>query len=96
VIEHSIKSHLADLQAAEDARQARLAAARERERKINNNGSIGAFRGGEHKRVKLGEGVEKSGNSGKGDEEFLPEDKEGTGNEEGPYLSKEVRELMAK
>ena len=84
-----------DLRAASEARAERLAAARARERK-SRTGAAGAFR--TSKRTKIVAESSGSGSSGasKGDDEFLPEDKEDEGEEDGVYLSKEVRDLMAK
>ena len=95
VIEHAVKAQLRDLRAASEARAERLEAARARERKLRV-GAAGAFR--TNKRTKVALETSGSGSSGtaKGDEEFLPEDKEDEGDEDGVYLSKEVRDLMAK
>lgn len=82
------------MRAASEARAERLEAARARERK-SRIGTAGAFR---TKRTKVATEVAGSGSSGvvKGDEQFLPEDQEDEGEEDGVYLSKEVRDLMAK
>ena len=95
VIEHAVKAQLSDLRAASEARAERLEAARARERK-SRIGAAGAFR--TSKRTKVVTESSGSGSSGasKGDEEFLPEDKENEGEGDGVYLSKEVRDLMAK
>jgi hypothetical protein len=90
-----------ELRAGQEDRKSRLDAIREKERKARIAKGMGAFRGPEtvYKRVKTGkEG--KDGKEGKeeehiGDEAFLPEDK-GEKEEEGVFLSKEVRDLMAK
>jgi len=97
VIEHAVKAQLRDLRAASDARAERLETARAKERK-SRAGTTGAFR---TKRSKVASGGEASGTGsteiGKGDEQFLPEDKDkDEGDEDGVYLSKEVRDLMAK
>lgn len=95
VIEHALKSRLADLRAAQDVQSARLADAREKER-IRRRKS-GMFRG--NKRVKVDyESKDGKGGDG-GDEEFLPEDAGAEGvdeSSEGGNLSKQVRELMEK
>ena len=98
MIEHALKARLSDLRSAQDAKSARLAAAREKERKSKLVSGSGAFRHGEGKRPRLGVGKKADTVSNKGDEEFLPEDKDvQEGREgEGMYLSKEVQELMAK
>ena len=97
MIEHAVKAQLRDLRAASDARAERLETARAKERK-SRAGTTGAFR---TKRSKVASGGEASGTGsteiGKGDEQFLPEDKDkDEGDEDGVYLSKEVRDLMAK
>jgi hypothetical protein len=86
---------LTDLRAASEARAERLEAARARARK-SRTGAAGAFR--TNKRAKLAAEGSGSGSigTGKGDEEFLPEDQEDQGDDDGVYLSKEVRDLMAK
>ena len=94
VIEHAVKRQMEDQRAVHQARQERLAKAREREKKIRQTGSVGAFKNGERKRVKVGS-EENDGVKDQGDEEFLPEDKVDKRGQ-GIYLSKEVRELMAK
>lgn len=95
MIEHAVKAQLGELRAASEARAERLEAARARERK-SRMGQAGAFR--TNKRTKVAAESSESGSSGtaKRDEEFLPEDKEDQGDEDGVYLSKEVRDLMAK
>ena len=95
MIEHAVKAQLSELRAASEARAERLEAARARERK-SRVGAAGAFR--TNKRTKVAAESSSSGSNGlvKGDEEFLPEDKEDEGDEDGVYLSKEVRDLMAK
>jgi hypothetical protein len=45
VIEHAIKGHLEELRAAQEARKDRLAAAREKERKLRAVNGYGAFKG---------------------------------------------------
>jgi hypothetical protein len=98
VIEHAVKAQLADMRAASEARTIRLEAARARERKARST-TNGAFRLNS-KRVKLGADTGGAGPSSgidKGDEQYLPEDKPGEADEgDGVYLSKEVRDLMAK
>lgn len=106
VIEHSLKSQLADMRAASEGRRERLAAARERERKARRvgSGSMGAFRVN-GKRAKIASTSSPlSGNRSdgvdKGDDHFLPNDTaaQAAAEEqgEGVFLSKEVRDLMAK
>lgn len=95
VIEHAVKMQMSHHREAEEARRTRLSVAREKERKIRQKHLNGAFRGGERKRARIGEvaGQEKEDE----DEEFLPEDgvdEQGDGG--GVFLSKEVRDLMAK
>jgi hypothetical protein len=94
-MEHAVKAQLNEMRAASEARAERLEAARARERK-SRTGAAGAFRTNKRTKV-VGEGSG-SGSSvtTKGDEEFLPEDKEDEGDDDGVYLSKEVRDLMAK
>lgn len=99
VIDHAVKIQLSAQRASVQARNDRLALAREKERKIKQAGQVGAFKGGDRKRVKVG--VERNAAEGEGreasaDDEFLPEDKEEANGNEGIFLSKEVRELMAK
>ena len=97
MIEHAVKAQLRDLRAASDARAERLEAARARERKCRAS-TTGAFRTKRSKVASSGE-ASGSGSNGvdKGDEQFLPEDKDkDEGDEDGVYLSKEVRDLMAK
>jgi hypothetical protein len=102
VIEHAIKVHLEELRAAQEARKDRLAAAREKERKLRAVNGYGAFKGpGTVKRARAskavtGDAAEKGDQADQGDDQFLPEDKEDNGQDEGMYLSAEVRELMAK
>ncbi|RSH93859.1 minichromosome maintenance protein 5 [Saitozyma podzolica] len=94
--------HLEELRAAQEARKDRLAAAREKERKLRAVNGYGAFKGpGTVKRARAskavtGDAAEKGDQADQGDDQFLPEDKEDNGQDEGMYLSAEVRELMAK
>lgn len=85
---------MAELRAASTARKERLRIARERERKSRSQGAMGAFRLN-GKRAKTTQGNEAVGSTEIGDEQFLPDDKEPE-EEEGVYLSSEVRDLMAK
>nr|XP_031861102.1 uncharacterized protein CI109_003463 [Kwoniella shandongensis]KAA5528174.1 hypothetical protein CI109_003463 [Kwoniella shandongensis] len=95
VIEHAVKARMNELHSVQEARKERLMKARARERKIRQAGGNGAFRG--VKKVKVGNGSGTSGKSDiKEDEDFLPEDKDKDEEEDGPYLSREVRELMSK
>ena len=98
VIEHAVKAQMADMRAASEARTMRLEAARARERKARSTAS-GAFRVNS-KRAKVGlghGGAEVSSAVEKGDDQFLPEDKaDEVDDGDGVYLSKEVRDLMAK
>lgn len=98
VIEHSVKAQMAELRAASVTRQERLGAARERERKSRGSGSMGAFRvNGKRAKIAVGaEGVS-TGLAGDGDDQYLPDDKgDGADEGDGVYLSKEVKDLMAK
>ncbi|KAK8869549.1 hypothetical protein IAR55_000116 [Kwoniella newhampshirensis] len=100
VIEHAVKARMNELKAGQEARAERLAKARAKERKIRQRGGSGAFRGGGGgvKRLKMGENgasVDVGTDNEKQDDQFLPEDKE-EAEQEGPYLSKEVRDLMSK
>lgn len=98
MIDHAVKIQLSAQHAVSQARRERLALAREKERKIRQQSNSGLFKGkGERKRFKLDSVGDEHGKEG--DDEFLPEDQEGTGEEvkEGEiYLTKEVKELMAK
>jgi hypothetical protein len=85
------------MRSASEARAERLANARARERKVRT-GTAGAFRVNKRTKV-VGSGeASGSGTSGveKGEDQFLPEDKQDEEEEDGVYLSKEVRDLMAK
>lgn len=93
VIEHAVKSQLRDQRAAQTERAARIAAARERERKNRLIHASGTFRT-KKSRPSTTDSVAVSQNEG--DEAFLPEDNDGEGDEEGAYLTPEVRVLMAK
>jgi hypothetical protein len=86
---------LSELRAASEARAERLEAARARERK-SRTGAAGAFRTNKRNKLAIESSASGSGGLVKGDDEFLPEDKEDQGDEDGVYLSKEVRDLMAK
>jgi hypothetical protein len=86
---------LSELRAASEARAERLEAARARERK-SRTGAAGAFRTNKRTKVAIESSASGSGGLVQGDDEFLPEDKEDQGDEDGVYLSKEVRDLMAK
>jgi hypothetical protein len=98
VIEHAVKAQLADLQAASQARTLRLESARAKERKIRISGSGGAFRlNGKRAKVVTDSASGSSSGVERSDDQFLPEDKGDEGdNGDGVYLSKEVRDLMAK
>jgi hypothetical protein len=85
------------MRAASEARHARLEAARAKERKARTSAGT-AFRIN-GKRAKVTSESEGGSSSGidTGDDQFLPEDKAGAENEDdGVFLSKEVRDLMAK
>ena len=91
---------MADIRAASEARTIRLEAARARERKARSTAS-GAFRvNSKRAKVGLDDGGAGAGPSSgviKGDDQFLPEDKpDEVDDGDGVYLSKEVRDLMAK
>ncbi|WVQ99004.1 hypothetical protein IAU59_006136 [Kwoniella sp. CBS 9459] len=103
VIEHSVKARLAELRSVQEAKNERLVKAREKERKIRQGNINGTFRGMGvvHKKSKVdpngnghghGNGIEEK----KAEDEFLPDDKDDERDQDGPYLSKEVRELMSK
>ena len=97
VVEHAVKSRLADLRAARDARTARLVAARQKERTLRSVDRTGAFRNGEAKKPRLGAASTEAGSEDLKDEKFLPEDMEGEkGKQDGVFLSAEVRDLMAR
>ena len=97
VIEHAVKARLAELRSAQDALDARLAIAREKERKLRTANSTGAFKSGESKKPRLGGARVVVADEKAGDDEFLPEDKDiPQGDGDGVYLSSEVRDLMAK
>ncbi|OXG31727.1 chromosome transmission fidelity protein 1 [Cryptococcus neoformans Ze90-1] len=98
VIEHAVKVKMNELRAVQLEREERLEKARKKEMRMRREGGVGAFRHGLGcgKRVKTGaEGVGKAKTGETKEDDFLPEDKE-EDNEEGPYLSREVRELMSK
>ncbi|WVQ78511.1 hypothetical protein IAT38_000597 [Cryptococcus sp. DSM 104549] len=99
-IEHAVKARMKELRAGQEERRERLERARRRERKVRREAGMGsgAFGGkvGAGKRVKVMAGEVDGGKGARGEDEFLPEDKDEEENEEGPYLSKEVRELMSK
>ena len=98
MIDHAVKIQLSAQHAASQARRERLALAREKERKIRQQSNSGLFKGkGERKRLKVDSSIDE--HAERGDDEFLPEDQEGAMEEvkEGEiYLTKEVKELMAK
>lgn len=97
VIEHAVKSQLAALHAASEARRDRLKLARERERKARGQGMTGAFRVN-GKRAKIASDANGDAGVEGGEEQYLPEDRQGDNeaDADGVYLSKEVRDLMAK
>lgn len=87
-----------ELRAVQLEREERLEKARKKGMRMRREGGVGAFRHGLGcgKRVKTGaEGVGKAKTGETKEDDFLPEDKE-EDNEEGPYLSREVRELMSR
>ncbi|KAL1410972.1 ATP-dependent DNA helicase chl1 [Vanrija albida] len=88
VIEHAVKRHMGELRAAAEARAARLAAVRERERRLRRASAAGAF-GRKRARVAAEGAVEDVG-----DNRFLPEDPEGAAPPDS-NLSAEVLALMA-
>jgi hypothetical protein len=85
------------MHAASEARKERLRSARDRERKARGLGPAGAFRIN-GKRARVAPNNERQTSPQEGDEQYLPEDRAGStaDNEDGSYLSKEVRDLMAK
>ncbi|WRT67408.1 uncharacterized protein IL334_004379 [Kwoniella shivajii] len=95
VIEHSIKARLNELRSVEGARNERLSRARERERKIRRNGS--STRGMVTKKIKSQDnsGANEQSVEVREEEDYLPDDKDEQ-DDQGPYLSKEVRDLMDK
>lgn len=107
MVEQALRARLVELRATEEARLERLKLAREKERIRRRNARMAgssAF-GVASKRARMmgKEGTSASAGSSKGidaDAEFLPEDVGGDGDgedgDDGPRLSKEVRELMAK
>ncbi|TYJ52793.1 hypothetical protein B9479_006597 [Cryptococcus floricola] len=95
VIEHTVKSRMAELRRERELREERLGQVRERERKMRVKEGTGAFRGG-GKRVRVGyDGQVGSETKELGEDDFLPEDRDEP-EDDGMYLSKEVRELMSK
>ncbi|WVQ69797.1 uncharacterized protein L199_008017 [Kwoniella botswanensis] len=97
VIEHSLKAKLAELRGLEEKREERLKKARERERKIRKSMGLGMNKGMGVvvKKSKVDGGVDRNNGVRKEEEEFLPDDFDQR-DMEGPYISKEVRELMDK
>ncbi|OCF40610.1 chromosome transmission fidelity protein 1 [Kwoniella heveanensis CBS 569] len=103
VIEHSVKARLGELRSIQEAKNERLRRAREKERKIRQGNVKGAFRslaGAQKKKLKVEQGKDDKTQRGdrEAEEEYLPDDKDQDQGEDqdGPYLSKEVRELMSK
>lgn len=84
-----MKRHMAELRAASEERNARIAAVRERERRRRAAEGVGAFRGGKRARPST-----TASEGGKAEEDFLPEDAEQPP-DDGLNLSAEVRALMA-
>ncbi|KAK6903226.1 hypothetical protein I203_108491 [Kwoniella mangroviensis CBS 8507] len=97
VIEHSLKAKLSELRGVEEKREERLKKAREREKKIRKNMGMGMNKGMGVvvKKPKVDGGTDREDGVKKEEEEFLPDDSE-QGDPEGPYISKEVRDLMNK
>ncbi|WWC60824.1 uncharacterized protein I303_103400 [Kwoniella dejecticola CBS 10117] len=105
VIEHSIKMKLDNMRAEEEVRLERLTKAREREKKIRRNMGLSGNRGLVNKKSKsTSSQVESNTKTQRKDkattvdeDEFLPDDSQVRGeDDQGPYLSKEVRDLMEK
>ncbi|TXT13605.1 hypothetical protein VHUM_00972 [Vanrija humicola] len=88
VIESAVKRHMGELRAAAEAREARLAAVREKERRLRRASAAGAF-GRKRARVSA-----EAAENDTGEDRFLPDD----GDDAGPAdsnLSAEVLALMA-
>lgn len=101
VIERAVKMALSEHEEARAQRQARLLAAREKERRMKQGNAVNAsaFNTGQRKRSKVVAGVQKPGGTDEGDERFLPDEPASDSGRQKPgevFLSKEVRELMAK
>ncbi|WVQ77661.1 hypothetical protein IAR50_007349 [Cryptococcus sp. DSM 104548] len=95
VIEHAVKSRMAELRRERELREERLGKVREKERRMRIKEGTGAFRGG-GKRVRVGYDKQVEGGEKEVvEQDFLPEDHEEP-EDDGMYLSKEVRELMSK
>lgn len=87
-----------ELKVVQQEREERLEKARRKEMRMRRKGGLGAFKHGPGggKRIRMGdEEVGKGKTGGIKEDDFLPEDEEKY-NEDGPYLSREVRELMSK
>ncbi|WVO14193.1 hypothetical protein L204_101825 [Cryptococcus depauperatus] len=97
VVEHAVKARMQELRAAQEERRERLEKAKAKEMKLRKEAEVGAFKSGLSKRARLGASNEGNGVNGVNlrEDDFLPEDKEER-NDDGPYLSREVRELMTK
>lgn len=88
VIESAVKRHMGELRAAADARGARLAAMREKERRLRRANAAGAFG---RKRARV---ATEGGDEDKGEDRFLPDD-DGDAVPADSNLSAEVMALMA-
>ncbi|WWC89834.1 uncharacterized protein L201_004762 [Kwoniella dendrophila CBS 6074] len=99
VIEHSLQSKLNEIQQIQELKNERLQKARERERKIKRNPNLGLNKGLVSKKAKTDISLGNEKGSHMQEDEFLPDDakeNDERDNDQGPYLSKEVRELMNK
>lgn len=85
-----------ELKVVQQEREERLEKARRKEMRMRRKGGLGAFKHGPGggKRIRMGD-EEEGKTGGIKEDDFLPEDEEKY-NEDGPYLSREVRELMSK
>ncbi|WWC69182.1 uncharacterized protein I206_103118 [Kwoniella pini CBS 10737] len=94
VIEHSIKMKLDEMKLIEEARLERFSKAREREKKIRRKMNLN--KGLVIKKIKSMNDLDKKIKEIKDENDFLPYENLQNGEEDGLYLSKEVRELMEK
>lgn len=85
-----------ELKVVQQEREERLEKARRKEMRMRRKGGLGAFKHGPGggKRIRMGD-EEEGKTGGIKEDDSLPEDEEKY-NEDGPYLSREVRELMSK
>ncbi|KIR32908.1 chromosome transmission fidelity protein 1 [Cryptococcus deuterogattii MMRL2647] len=98
VIAHAVKARMNELKVVQQEREERLEKARRKEMRMRREGGLGAFKHGPGggKRIRMGDEEVGKGKTGEiKEDDFLPEDEQKY-NEDGPYLSREVRELMSK